>query len=412
MPFLHHISKEEVNKLPLVEFSGLIVVVDSPELVDSALDYLLAQPIVGVDTESRPSFMRGTHHPTALVQVATSERCYLFRLSKIGFPDRLVELFSSQHICKVGLAFMDDINGLRYLHDFEPANCIDLQKIVGQYGILDLGLQKVFAIVFHQKISKAQQLTNWELDELTPEQQIYAATDAWATLSIFLELQNHRKLPKRIVEGLKRHEVEQQILRQMAANRTNDITKAIEVLEQGGVIVYPTDTVWGLGCDATNPEAVRKLYSLKGREHGKAMLVLVDCAERITNYVEHVPDAAAKLIDVNMPEEGFKPKPLTIIYPQAKNLAPELLADDGSIGIRITYEQYSQQLCATFGKPIVSTSANMAGKNTPRYFQEIHQSVLEQADYVCHMRRNEMAEAVPSSIVKVSMNNQIKVIRP
>jgi ribonuclease D len=170
-----------------------------------------------VDTEARPAFKRGVHYPTALVQISTLQRCYLFRLTHVGMPVEIAQIFADPNICKVGLAFKDDINGLRRRRDFKPANCIDLQAIVCKYGIMDLGLQKIFAIIFGKKISKAQQLTNWENSHLTPEQARYASTDAWATLSIYLALQQVKPLSKKAVDALKRAEKEAQIQRQQEA---------------------------------------------------------------------------------------------------------------------------------------------------------------------------------------------------
>jgi ribonuclease D len=164
-----------------------------------------------VDTEARPSFTRDKHYPTALVQIAGHERCYLFRLTHVGMPQELADFFSDPSVCKVGLAFRDDINGLRRRRNFEPANCIDVQSLVGRYGILDLGLQKIFAICFGKKISKTQQLTNWENSHLTPEQARYASTDAWATLLIYEDLMAHEPLAPADAEALKREEKERQI---------------------------------------------------------------------------------------------------------------------------------------------------------------------------------------------------------
>ena len=182
--FIHHISKELVNVMPLAQFEGETIIVDQPDQIDEAVAYLRGCPVLGIDTEARPSFTRGTHYPTALVQIADEHRCYLFRLNKTGMPVSLAHLFSNKNICKVGLAFKDDLSGLRRLHDFKPQNCVELQSMASRYGILDLSLQKMFAIIFGKKISKSQQLTNWEADTLTPEQARYAATDAWATLLI------------------------------------------------------------------------------------------------------------------------------------------------------------------------------------------------------------------------------------
>ena len=216
-PFALHIDKNTIQTLPLTSFEGEVIIVDLPEKVQEAVEYLSQFTILGVDTEARPSFKRGVHYPTALVQVATMERCYLFRLTHVGMPKELAQIFANPNICKVGLAFKDDLNGLRRRRDFKPTNCIDLQSIVCKYGIMELGLQKIFAIIFGQKISKAQQLTNWENSHLTPEQAKYASTDAWATLKIYLELQKTKPLSKKKVEALKQAEREAQILRQQQA---------------------------------------------------------------------------------------------------------------------------------------------------------------------------------------------------
>jgi len=197
--------------MPIAAFEGEVIVVDREEQVAEAVAYLKTQKVLGVDTEARPSFQRGIHYPTALVQIASHERCYLFRLTHIGMPEALAEVFADPEICKVGLAFKDDINGLRKRRDFIPANCIDVQSMVAKYGILDLGLQKIFAICFGKKISKSQQLTNWENSHLTPEQARYASTDAWATLLIYEDLLAHEPLERETVEALKRKEKERMI---------------------------------------------------------------------------------------------------------------------------------------------------------------------------------------------------------
>ena len=215
--FPQHIDKATIQTLPLAFFEGEVVVIDKPDMVAEAASYLRQHTILGVDTEARPSFKRGVHYPTALVQISTLERCYLFRLTHVGLPVEIAEIFADPSICKVGLAFKDDINGLRRRRDFKPTNCVDLQSIVCKYGIMELGLQKIFAIVFGKKISKAQQLTNWENSHLTAEQARYASTDAWATLSIYLALQQVKPLSKRQIEALKRAEKEAQILRQQEA---------------------------------------------------------------------------------------------------------------------------------------------------------------------------------------------------
>ncbi len=224
--YSHHISKEEIQHLPLVQFDGEVIVVDKPEKVAEAVTYLSQQPMWGVDTEARPSFTRGVHYPTALLQIATEERCYLFRLTHVGMPVELAALFADSKICKVGLAFRDDLNGLRRRCDFIPANCIDVQSVLWKYGIMELGLQKVFAIIYGKRISKSQQLTNWENSSLTIEQARYASTDAWATLLIYKDLLRTLPLPKKEAEALRRHEQEiqqqhqQEVLAQRLLNQT------------------------------------------------------------------------------------------------------------------------------------------------------------------------------------------------
>lgn len=215
--FPPHITKSAIQSLPLTYFEGEVTIVDLPEKVASAVAYLRSQTVLGVDTEARPSFTRGVHYPTALVQVATEEKCFLFRLTHVGMPQELADIFADPAICKVGLAFKDDLNGLRRRRNFTPANCIDLQSIVCKYGIMELGLQKIFAIVFGKKISKAQQLTNWENSHLTPEQARYASTDAWATLCIYKVLRATKPLSKREVDALKQAEKEAQYRRQQEA---------------------------------------------------------------------------------------------------------------------------------------------------------------------------------------------------
>lgn len=214
--YIHHYSKDLIQWLPLAAFGGEVIVVDTPAKVEEAVEYLSKQNAIGVDTESRPSFTRGVHYPTALLQIATEERCYLFRLTHVGMPQALADLFANPKITKVGLAFKDDIAGLRRRRDFKPANCIDLQTIVPKYGILDMGLQKIFAICFGRKISKAQQLTNWENSHLTPDQARYASTDAWATLLIYKDIMQTKPLPKAQVDALRQADREAQIAHQQA----------------------------------------------------------------------------------------------------------------------------------------------------------------------------------------------------
>lgn len=183
-----------------------------------------------------------------------------------------------------------------------------------------------------------------------------------------------------------------------------DIKKALEVLKQGGIILYPTDTIWGIGCDATNEEAVEKLYAIKQRDRSKSMLVLLDNPGKLQGYIQDVPDIAWDLIDLSE-------KPLTIIFNDAKNLAPNLISSNGTIGIRITNEDFSRNLCMRFRKPIVSTSANIAGQEAPQNFSDIDQDLIDLVDYVVEYRQNEQNKQTPSSIIKLGSNGEIDVIR-
>ena len=182
------------------------------------------------------------------------------------------------------------------------------------------------------------------------------------------------------------------------------LKKAVEVLRQGGVILYPTDTIWGLGCDATNATAVQRIYDIKQRTNSKAMLVLIDSSAKLQGYVREVPDIAWDLIDLSE-------KPLTIIYSGAKNLAENLVAEDGSIGIRITRETFSKRLCEQFRKPIVSTSANISNTTAPKSFSEIDENIKKNVDYIVDYRQNEKIKATASSIIKLEVNGQITIIR-
>ena len=190
-----------------------------------------------------------------------------------------------------------------------------------------------------------------------------------------------------------------------------DIQAALKVLREGGIIVYPTDTVWGLGCDATNAEAVKRLYALKEREDSKSMLVLLDSPAKLNYYVADVPEAAWALLEASDYSEYADQKPLTIIYPGARNMASNLIAEDGSVGIRITKEPFSKALCEQLRHPLVSTSANISGHPTARFFHEIEQAVLDRADYVCRFRREDDVPCEPSSIIKVNADGTFRIIR-
>lgn len=182
-----------------------------------------------------------------------------------------------------------------------------------------------------------------------------------------------------------------------------EVRKACEVLKNGGIILYPTDTIWGIGCDATNELAVKRIYELKHREDNKAMLVLLDDVGKLASYVE-VPDVAYELLEVN-------DKPMTIIYPNAKNLAKNLIAQDRTIGIRITSEAFTKALLYRFRKPIVSTSANISGEPSPKCFAEISDAVKSVVDYVVDFRQEETLNPAPSSIIKLGVGGEIQIIR-
>lgn len=188
-----------------------------------------------------------------------------------------------------------------------------------------------------------------------------------------------------------------------------DLQEALRVLREGGIIVYPTDTVWGIGCDATNAEAVKRIYALKQREDSKSMLVLLDSPAKLPYYIGEIPDTAWQLLEATDNSEDSKP--LTIIYPHARNLAANLVADDGSIGIRITGEAFSKSLCAQLKHPVVSTSANISGHPAAHFFAEIEQEILDGVDYICRFRRDDDTPAEPSSIIKINDDGTFKIIR-
>ena len=188
--------------------------------------------------------------------------------------------------------------------------------------------------------------------------------------------------------------------------REEDIRNAVETMRRGGVILYPTDTVWGIGCDATNVEAVKRVYAIKQRDDSKALICLVDSDARLQRYFRHVPDVAWQLLD-SLDEV----KPTTLVLDGAINLAENLIAEDGSIGIRITNEPFSKELCYRFQKAIVSTSANISGEPAAQNYCDIDPRILEAVDYVCWSRRQEHKPHTPSSIIKLKENGEVKIIR-
>ncbi len=186
--FRESITKEELAELPLVQFEGTISVVEDKYQVKEIADYLAKQKVIGFDTETRPSFKKGNVNKVALLQLSTNERAFLFRLNKIGLPNDLTRILQSKEIVKAGVAIRDDIKVLQNLNYFSPNGFIELQDQVQEFGIQNFSLKKLTGIVLGCRISKAQQLSNWEADLLTEAQQIYAATDAWAALKIYQNL--------------------------------------------------------------------------------------------------------------------------------------------------------------------------------------------------------------------------------
>ena len=188
MSYKAHIDKNEISTMPTVTFEGRIITIDTASAVEQAMIALSGESYVGIDTETRPSFRKGVQHDVSLIQLSTPDTCFLIRLNRTGMPDSLVAFLENKRIAKIGLSLHDDYQGLCKRRKFKAGNFIDLQKEVGKYGIEEMSLQKIFAIIFGQRISKSQQLSNWENDVLTDKQKQYAATDAWACLKIYKEL--------------------------------------------------------------------------------------------------------------------------------------------------------------------------------------------------------------------------------
>lgn len=183
-----------------------------------------------------------------------------------------------------------------------------------------------------------------------------------------------------------------------------DLKAAVDILKRGGIILYPTDTIWGIGCDARNSEAVKKIFELKKRADSKSMLVLVNNEVGVERLVPEVPDVAWELIDAAV-------NPLTIIYDDARGVAGELLAEDGSLGIRITRELFSNELCKRLGAPLVSTSANISGEKSPAVFSEISDEIKNGVDYIVRYRQGDSSQASPSNIIKLRKDGEVKIIR-
>ena len=184
----------------------------------------------------------------------------------------------------------------------------------------------------------------------------------------------------------------------------DDLKKAVEVLKSGGIILYPTDTIWGIGCDATNAEAVKHIYDIKKREDSKSILILMENPALLNRYIDEVPEVAWDLVELST-------TPLTVIYPGAKNLAANLVAEDGSIGIRFTKEEFTRQLLQRFRRPIVSTSANISGEKSPAFFDEISEEIKESVDYIVEYRQDDRMPSQPSSVIKLGPGGQIDILR-
>lgn len=183
-----------------------------------------------------------------------------------------------------------------------------------------------------------------------------------------------------------------------------DIRAAVDVMRRGGVILYPTDTIWGIGCDARNADAVARVYQIKQRRDSKALICLVDSLAMLDSTVGCVPDAAEQLVEAAV-------EPITIVYDHALGVAPILLAPDGSAGVRLTREPFSSALCAAMRGPVVSTSANISGHPAPSAFADIDPELLEAVDYVCTSRRDEKPRSKPSTVIKISDNGVFKILR-
>ena len=184
----------------------------------------------------------------------------------------------------------------------------------------------------------------------------------------------------------------------------NELEKALEVVKAGGIILYPTDTIWGIGCDATNEDAVQKVMALKGRSASKSLIVLVDNDTKLASYVREIPDVAYDLIE-------YAENPLTIVYSNAKNLAPSVINEDGSVGIRVVKHTFCQQLIQRFRLPIVSTSANISGEPAPKNFSEVSQEIIDGVDYVVNLEQEVSEEKTPSTIMKLSPDGLFTFIR-
>ncbi len=184
----------------------------------------------------------------------------------------------------------------------------------------------------------------------------------------------------------------------------DEITRALAVIQQGGIVLYPTDTIWGIGCDATNTEAVKKIYSLKKRDEAKSVIILLDTDNKLISYVKEVPEVAYDLIE-------FAEHPLTLVLPGAKNLSPAVINTDGSIGIRVTRHPFCQQLIQRLRKPLVSTSANISGQASPQNFSQISEDIISSVDYVVDLEQHDRTLKKPSTIMRLDATGRFEFIR-
>lgn len=190
----------------------------------------------------------------------------------------------------------------------------------------------------------------------------------------------------------------------MITDFEEDVRNCVKVLREGGIILYPTDTIWGLGCDATNQPAVEKIFGIKERHESKSLIILVNSTTMLERYIREIPDAALQITEVS-------DQPITIIYPGCKNLAPSVIAEDGSAGIRITVDDFCTEMITRFRKPVVSTSANKSGTTTPAFFDEITEEIISAADYVVKYRQQDRQKRQASPVIKVELNGVVRIIR-
>jgi len=183
-----------------------------------------------------------------------------------------------------------------------------------------------------------------------------------------------------------------------------EVAKALKVIQDGGIILYPTDTIWGIGCDATNTEAIKKIFALKQRDEAKSMIILIDTENKLESYIQEVPSIAYDLIE-------YAENPLTLVMPGAKNISPVLIAEDGSVGIRIAKHDFCQQLIQRLRKPLVSTSANISGKPSPQTFDEIDQEIIDGVDYLFYLEQQNTEKKKPSTIMRLNPDGQFEFIR-